>query len=201
MIGILSMQGAIEENEQMIQSLGVQTLRVKKPEHLENLSGLIFPGGESTAMIRLLKFTELVQPLKHCIAKRHMPVLATCAGMILLSRRIENYPDQESLGLLDISLQRNAFGRQIDSFEEGIEIEGLNEPFKAMFIRAPAVTQWGKAVKVLAMHNDFAVMVKQDNIVACSFHPELTSDTRIHQDFLKRVERWENSQDTEAQYS
>lgn len=200
-IGILSMQGAIEEHEQMLHSMGVSTLRVKTPKHLELISGLIFPGGESTTMIRLLRFTELIEPLNYWIKERCLPVLATCAGMILLSSKIENYPNQQTLRLLDIQVIRNAFGRQIDSFEEPISILNYDHPFNAVFIRAPVVSALGKNIEPLAKHEDLVVMVKDKNIVACSFHPELTGDTRIHQEFLKRVEKWENSQNLEVRCS
>ena len=200
-IGILSMQGAIEEHEQMLHNMGINTLRVKTPKHLELISGLIFPGGESTTMIRLLRFTELIEPLTYWIKERCLPVLATCAGMILLSSQIANYPNQKTLGLLDITVIRNAFGRQIDSFEEPITIKGFNDPINAVFIRAPVCSAMGKDVDPLAKHNDLVVMVRYNNIVACSFHPELTGDTRIHQEFIKRVEKWENSQNLEVRCS
>ncbi|MEA1885252.1 MAG: pyridoxal 5'-phosphate synthase glutaminase subunit PdxT [Thermotogota bacterium] len=200
-IGILSMQGAIEEHEQMLKSMGVKALRVKTPKHLELISGLIFPGGESTTMIRLLRFTELIEPLNYWIKERCLPVLATCAGMILLSSKIENYPNQQTLRLLDIQVIRNAFGRQIDSFEDPINILNYDHPFNAVFIRAPVVSALGKNIEPLAKHGDLVVMVKDKNIVACSFHPELTGDTSIHQEFLKRVEKWENSQNLEARCS
>ncbi|MFP4460753.1 MAG: pyridoxal 5'-phosphate synthase glutaminase subunit PdxT [Thermotogota bacterium] len=200
-IGILSMQGAIEEHEQMLSDMGVNTLRVKTPKHLELISGLIFPGGESTTMIRLLRFTELIEPLSFWIKERHLPVLATCAGMILLSSKIDNYPNQQTLNLLDIRVVRNAFGRQIDSFEEPISIKGYESLFNAVFIRAPIVSAMGKDLEALAKHDNMTVMVRDKNVVACSFHPELTGDTRIHQDFLKRVEKWENSQNLDVRCS
>src|SRR6056297_53754 len=200
-IGILAMQGAIEEHEQMLYSMGINTLRVKTPKHLELISGLIFPGGESTTMIRLLQFTKLIGPLTYWIKERCLPVLATCAGMILLSSKIVDYPQQKTLGLLDITVIRNAFGRQIDSFEEPITIKGFDAPFNAVFIRAPVCSTKGKAVEPLAKHDELVVMLRYNNIVACSFHPELTGDPRIHQDFLKRVEKWENSQNLEVRCS
>lgn len=200
-VGILAMQGAIEEHEHLLHEMGVKTLRVKTPKHLESVSGLIFPGGESTTMIRLLRFTGLIEPLSFWIKERCMPVLATCAGMILLSAKIDNYPQQPTLGLLDIHVVRNAFGRQIDSFEEPLLINGYEKALNAVFIRAPVVSVMGKNVKPLAKHTDSIVMVKQGNTVACSFHPELTGDPRIHQDFLKRVEKWENSQNLEVRCS
>jgi len=200
-IGILSMQGAIEEHEQILSDMGVKALRVKKPKHLELISGLIFPGGESTTMIRLLRFTELIEPLAFWIKERDLPVLATCAGMILLSSKIDNYPNQQTLNLLDIGVVRNAFGRQIDSFEEPITIRGYEAPFNAVFIRSPVCSAIGKDIEPLATHDNRTVMVRDKNIVACSFHPELTGDTRIHQDFLKRVEKWENSQNLDVRCS
>jgi 5'-phosphate synthase pdxT subunit len=121
--------------------------------------------------------------------------------MILLSSKIENYPNQQTLGLLDIQVIRNAFGRQINSFEEPINILNYDHPFNAVFIRSPVASTLGKEVEPLAKHENLVVMVKDRNIVACSFHPELTGDTRIHQEFLKRVEKWENSQNLEVRCS
>ncbi len=198
-VGILAMQGAIEEHEAVMHALGVQTIRVKRPEQLEKISGLLMPGGESTAMIKLLKFMDMIEPMRYWLLEKKMPVLATCAGVILLSSGIDNYPDQPTLNILDATVQRNAFGRQIDSFEEPFSIEGFDEAFNAVFIRAPIITKMNAEMEILARHKDQIVMVRQDNILACSFHPELTGDFRVHKLFMKRVEAWENSQNSKVQ--
>ncbi|HOO33381.1 MAG TPA: pyridoxal 5'-phosphate synthase glutaminase subunit PdxT [Thermotogota bacterium] len=197
-VGILAMQGAIEEHEAVMHDLGVRTIRVKRPEQLEMISGLLMPGGESTAMIKLLRFMHMTEPMQYWIKERKMPVLATCAGMILLSSGVDNYPQQPTLRILDATVMRNAFGRQIDSFEEPFSIKGFDEDFNAVFIRAPIITKMSAEMEILAWHKDQIVMVRQDNILACSFHPELTGDFRIHKLFLKRVEEWENSQNSKV---
>lgn len=197
-VGILAMQGAIEEHEAVMHALGVKTLRVKRPEQLEQISGLLMPGGESTAMIKLLRFMEMIGPMRVLIMEKKLPVLATCAGMILLSSGIDNYPDQPTLNILDATVKRNAFGRQIDSFEEPFSIEGFDEDFNAVFIRAPIITNMNTEMEILARHKDQIVMIRQDNILACSFHPELTGDFRVHKLFMKRVEEWENSQNSKV---
>lgn len=200
-VGILSMQGAIEEHEAVFKKMGVPTLRVKREKHLEQISGIVFPGGESTAMIRLLKLSGLIAPLKYWLSECSMPVLATCAGMILLSSGVDNFENQETLDLLDIRVKRNAFGRQIESFEEPLKIKGFSQAFRALFIRAPVVTKIADNIEILARHEDEIVMVSRGNILAASFHPELISDTRIHQLFLQRIERWVDSQNYRAQCS
>jgi len=200
-VGILSMQGAIEEHEAIFKKMGVPTLRVKREKHLEQVSGIVFPGGESTAMIRLLKLSGLIAPLKYWISECSMPVLATCAGMILLSSGVDNFENQETLDLLNIRVKRNAFGRQIESFEEPLTIKGFSQAFRAVFIRAPVVTRVGDDIGILASHEDKIVMINRGNILAASFHPELTSDTRIHKLFLQRIERWVDSQNFRAQCS
>ncbi len=198
-IGILGMQGAIEEHEAMLSSLGVDTIRVKKPNHLEEVDGLIFPGGESTTMIKLINFTGLKEPLKEYIGVKKMPVFGTCAGMILLSKTIDNYASQETLGLIDIEVRRNAFGRQIDSFEEELEVKGIRgEPVKAVFIRAPIIDRAGEDIEILALHEGKIVMARFDNILVSSFHPEITDDKRVHEYFLGMVREWQESRKSTA---
>jgi 5'-phosphate synthase pdxT subunit len=197
-VGVLAMQGAIEEHETVMHQMGVETIRVKNPEQLEQISGLLMPGGESTAMIRLLKFMDMIEPMRYWIRERKLPVLATCAGMILLSSGIDNYPAQPTLDILEATVKRNAFGRQIDSFEEPFSIKGFDEDFNAVFIRAPIITSMNSEIEILARHKEQIVMVRQDNILACSFHPELTEDFRVHKLFMKRVEEWENLQNSKV---
>ena len=146
------------------------------------------PGGESTTMIKLLKRFEMWEALRNRI-EDGMPVLATCAGMILLSKKIENVVNQDSLGVLDISVKRNGYGRQINSFEVDLQIDEIGpEPFRAVFIRAPKIESIGGEVRVLTSYDGSPVLVRQNNMLAASFHPELTGDLRIHRYFLKMAE-------------
>jgi 5'-phosphate synthase pdxT subunit len=184
-IGILGMQGDIEEHLAAFQKLGVDTIRVKSEKSLESVDGLIIPGGESTTMLRLLKLNDLFDLLKLKISKG-FPVYGTCAGMILLADQVSN-PEQDSLKVLDINVSRNGYGRQIDSFQAEVTMPVIgSRPFKAIFIRAPLITKAGD-VEVLATYKDHPVFVKKDNIIASTFHPELSNDTRIHEFFLGMV--------------
>ena len=149
---------------------------------------LVMPGGESTTMIKLLKRFEMWETLRDRI-EDGMPVLATCAGMILLSKTIENVVNQDSLGVLDISVKRNGYGRQINSFEVDLQIDEIGpEPFRAVFIRAPKIESICDEVRVLTSYEESPVLVRQGNVLAASFHPELTGDLRIHRYFLKMAE-------------
>ncbi len=187
-IGVLGMQGDIEEHLAMLSKIGVNSERVKTLSSLESVDGLIIPGGESTTMIKLLKKNGLLDELKKRI-KNGMPVYGTCAGMILLAKEIVSHPQQESLGVLDISVSRNGYGRQVESFEAEIDIPLLGEKtFKAVFIRAPRIERVGKSVEILATYNDEPVMARKDNILVSSFHPEISDDTRIHEMFARTVE-------------
>jgi len=189
------MQGAIEEHEAAFRKLGLRTLRVKKPVDLQSVDGLVFPGGESTTMIRLMLLSGLFEPLVELIGTKGMPVYGTCAGMILLSKGVTNYSEQHCLGLIDIWVERNAFGRQIDSFETPVWIEDVGkEAFPAVFIRAPLIRHIGPQVRLMATYRQEAVMARQDNILVSAFHPELTDDLRIHTYFLKMVTGWHRSQ-------
>lgn len=144
-------------------------------------------GGESTTMIRLMKKYELWDALREAIASG-LPVYATCAGMILLAREIINYPEQETLGVLDIAVERNGYGRQVASFETDLEIPAIGDtPFRAIFIRAPIIEKCGDSVEVLSTYKEKPVLVKQGKILASSFHPELTDDLRIHEYFVKEI--------------
>jgi len=198
-IGILSMQGDIEEHEAVLEKIGIDSIRVKKSADLNNIQGLIFPGGESTTMIRLLKISGLIEPLKEKIGISKMPVFGTCAGMILLSRGIENYPEQETLGLIDITVERNAFGRQIDSFAERISVPAVSKGMiEAVFIRAPIIAKVFPGVEVLAEYKGQVVFARQENVIVSSFHPELTQDLSVHTYFLSMVKEWRSSLNSSA---
>ena len=198
-IGILGIQGDIEENKKVAEDAlkhskmtGTVQL-VKYPQDLEEIDGLILPGGESTVVGTLIKIRGgLSNAIKRRIME-DMPVLGTCAGMIMLSRRaydrIIGETKQELLSTLDIVVERNAFGRQKDSFEAGLQIPALgqNSAFRGVFIRAPLISEVGKAVDVIAKYNDKIVGVRQRNIIATSFHPELSGDNRIHKEFIRIV--------------
>ena len=187
-VGILALQGAFLEHEQILDELGIETAQVRLPHELNDLDGLIIPGGESTTIAKLAAQYELMEPLAD-FANSH-PVWGTCAGMIFLAKDIGN-PDQSTLSVMDIAVDRNAFGRQIDSFEENLHITCLDEtPFHAVFIRAPKVTDVGEDVKVLATTQaESIVAVQQGHWLATAFHPELTQDNRLHQYFCDLIQK------------
>lgn len=186
---MLALQGAFAEHVATLRSLGVEAVEVRLPEHLAGLDGLIIPGGESTTIGKLMVQYALEEPIR-ALVRSGKPVLGTCAGMIMLANEITG-TDQPRLGLMDIEVERNAFGRQVDSFETGIAIEGVaGEPFPAIFIRAPRIRQVGPGVEVLARLEDGTVVAaRQNNVVVLSFHPELTRDPRLHQFFLQLATR------------
>ena len=187
-IGILALQGAFREHAQALERLGAKPVEIRQRKHLAGLDALILPGGESTTMGKLLVELDMLAPIRSGISDG-MPVFGTCAGLILLCSRIEN-SDQPRLGGLDATVRRNAFGRQVDSFETPIIITGLDpEPFPAVFIRAPVLLEVDKHVQILATvlqdGQERPVAVRQNNLLGASFHPELTQDLRIHRYFLK----------------
>lgn len=183
LIGVLAMQGAFREHQLMLSACGVDSRQVRKPEDLNGLDGLIIPGGESTTISKLLADSGLFEPLR-LLGKEGMPVFGTCAGAILLAKEIED-ASFERLGLMDIRVKRNAFGRQVESFEEDLEIPALTGgPFRAVFIRAPRITGAGPEVDVLARYGDKVVCARQGSSLAAAFHPELTADRRLHEYFL-----------------
>ena len=186
-IGILSLQGAFIEHIQILDKLGVKAIQVRKPIELEGLDGLIIPGGESTTMINLANNYDLIEPLRSLFL-RGFPVMGTCAGMILLAKTVSNC-DIKTLGVMDIKVKRNAFGRQPDSFETDLDIKALGDkPFHAVFIRSPLIEEAVLNVEVLSRLADGTIVaVRQDNMLGVSFHPELTDDTRVHEYFLKMV--------------
>ncbi len=190
-VGILALQGAFQEHIEMMTALGAKTIEARKPEHLENLDGLVIPGGESTSMALIAERWGMVDPLKAWI-EAGKTTWGTCAGMIMLANDATNQKlgGQTLIGGLDVVVDRNHFGRQVDSFETDMVSDALgDEPFRAIFIRAPAITQVGDGIEILASvknRNDQTVIaaVRQGRILATSFHPELTSDLRWHQYFL-----------------
>jgi 5'-phosphate synthase pdxT subunit len=186
-IGVLALQGAFAAHADVLAQLGAAVREVRTPDDLEQCEALVMPGGESTTMSKLLETSQLFDPLGKRIADG-MPVLGTCAGMILLAAQVEDpRSDQRSFGAVDIAVQRNAYGRQVDSFETDITVRGLDAPFHAVFIRAPRITRCGKGVDVLAEHDGAPVLVCSGAVMAASFHPELAADGRIHRMFLATV--------------
>lgn len=174
-IGVLAVQGAFREHAAVLRRLGADVVEVRLPEHLDGLDGLVIPGGESTAIRRLMRLYGLEQPVREFGG----PVLGTCAGMILL--------DREHLGLVDVSVERNGYGRQAASFEADLDLGDGGEPLRGVFIRAPRVTDAGDAVEVLARHEGVPVLLRDGRYLVASFHPELTDDTRVHERFIELV--------------
>jgi pyridoxal 5'-phosphate synthase pdxT subunit len=177
-IGILAVQGNFREHSSMLRRLGAEAVEVRKPEQLDNLDGLIIPGGESTAIARLVR----LYGLEEAIRSFERPLFGTCAGMILLDRR--------HLGLVDLEVSRNAYGRQVASFEADLELAGEDEPLRGIFIRAPRVNlrpEAGAEVEVLAELDGEPVLLRQGRVLVAAFHPELTDDTRVHERFLDLV--------------
>ena len=187
-VGVLALQGAFAEHAVALRRLGVEVSEVRRPAHLDMVEALVMPGGESTTMSRLLGTSELFEPLRERL-EAGMPAFGTCAGMILLATEIaDGRPDQRSFAVLDIRVRRNGYGRQIDSFEEDLIVEGLDAPFRAVFIRAPVVERVGDGVRVLASVDGNPVLLQggtRGQIFASSFHPEITADLAIHQLFLQ----------------
>lgn len=184
-VGVLALQGDVREHRALLEDLGAESALVRTPTDLESVDGLIIPGGESTTIGKLAVRFGLMDPLRDAV-RSGLPTYGTCAGMILLASSLTE-GDQPLIGGLDVVVQRNAFGRQNDSFEASLDVTDLEKPFDAVFIRAPWVEKVGSEVEVMATVDDHPVMVRQDDILASSFHPELTGDGRIHQIFLEMV--------------
>lgn len=183
-VGVLALQGAYASHLQTFASIGVEVLEVRTPEDLETIDRLVIPGGESTTISMLLDSNGMRVPIQESISEG-MPVFGTCAGMIVLAREVlDGRDDQKPLGVIDITVRRNAFGRQVDSFECEIEVSGLDEPFPSVFIRAPIVESIGEGVEVYARVDEKIVLCGTDSILVASFHPELSNDGRIHEMFL-----------------
>jgi 5'-phosphate synthase pdxT subunit len=183
-IGVLALQGAFREHVSLLRALGADAVEVRTPAELECCAGLVLPGGESTTIGKLLESSGLDQALQEYGG----PLLGTCAGMILLAREAgDGLPGQLLLGLIDISVQRNGYGRQLHSFEAAVELEGSSEPLTGVFIRAPRIESVGAAAHVFATLAGEPVAVEQGRAIATSFHPELAGETRVHERFLERV--------------
>jgi len=186
-IGVLALQGAFREHIVSLEALGVSAVAVRLPEQLEDCDGLVIPGGESTAIGKLMTTYGFYEPIRARHAEG-MAIWGTCAGAILIAREIlDALPDQRSLELMDMRIRRNAFGRQVDSFEAPLDVAGLDEPFTGVFIRAPWIESVGDGVEVLARHDGHIVAARQGRLMATSFHPELTGDPRIHRLFVDQV--------------
>lgn len=186
-IGVLALQGDFEAHLRMLERCGVQGREVRTAEQLREVDGLIIPGGESTTIMKLMQRYGLDTVIRQR-AEEGMPVYGTCAGLIVMAREIEGYPEQPRLGLLDVAVARNAFGRQVDSFEVDLPVPKLGEPpVRAVFIRAPYVTRTGANVEVLASLDGKVVLVQQANLLGGAFHPELTDDLRLHRYFVETV--------------
>ena len=183
-IGVLAVQGDVREHAAMLAGLGADVVEVRRPEDLEGLDGLVLPGGESTAIGRLVRLAGLDEPLRDFPG----PLFGTCAGLILLAREAtDGVPGQPLLGLLDVAVRRNGYGRQVASFEADLTLARGEEPLRGVFIRAPLITDRGPGVEVLAELAGDPVLVREGRILAASFHPELTGDARVHERFLDLV--------------
>lgn len=188
-VGVLALQGDVREHLRALASLGVTASAVRRPSELAAVDGLVLPGGESTTMAKLARTFDLLEPLRQRV-QDGMPTFGTCAGMILLADRIQDgVAGQETIGGLDITVRRNAFGRQVDSFEGPVDVEGLDSPVHGVFIRAPWVEQVGDGVEVLARAGGKIVAVRQGSLLATSFHPEVGGDARVHGLFVRLVEQ------------
>jgi pyridoxal 5'-phosphate synthase pdxT subunit len=174
-IGVLALQGNFREHAAMLRRLGADPVEVRKPEQLEGLDGLVIPGGESTTFMRLMRLYGLEDAIRHF----EQPVLGTCAGLIVL--------DRDHLGLVDLEVERNAYGRQVASFEADLELAGEEKPLRGVFIRAPRVERAGQDVEVLGELEGEPVLLRQGRFLVATFHPELTDDTRVHELFLDAV--------------
>jgi 5'-phosphate synthase pdxT subunit len=183
-IGVLALQGDFEAHERALQRAGAEAVQVRSTKDLEGLDGLVIPGGESTTMLKLLNEEHLLEPLREF--GRRCPIFGTCAGAILLAAEVAN-PPQESLGLMDISIERNGYGRQLDSRIARLQPAGLDRDLEAVFIRAPIIRRVGQEAKVLASYQGDPVLVEQGRHLAATFHPELTDDPWVHLMFLGKV--------------
>lgn len=183
-VGVLALQGAFARHVRVLADLGAATVEVRTADDLAGVDALVLPGGESTTMSMLLDSSGLRDPVAERLAD-DLPVLGTCAGMILLAARVaDGRSDQRSFGAIDLDVRRNGYGRQVDSFEAGLEVTGLDEPFHGVFIRAPVVERVGAGVEVLAAVDGRPVLCRQERVLVAAFHPEMSDDDRIHGRFL-----------------
>lgn len=183
-VGVLALQGDFEAHQRALERAGAQAVEVRSAEQLRDVDALIIPGGESTTMLRLIDWEHLFEPLRD-FGQTH-PVFGTCAGAILLATEVTN-PAQQSLGLMDIGVERNAYGRQLDSRIAQLATEGIEGDLEAVFIRAPIIRRVGEKAKVLARYAGDPVLVEQGRHLVATFHPELTSDSRVHELFLEKI--------------
>ncbi|HEY3317290.1 MAG TPA: pyridoxal 5'-phosphate synthase glutaminase subunit PdxT [Coriobacteriia bacterium] len=188
-VGVLALQGAFREHIVTLEALGATAVAVRLPHQLDECSGLVIPGGESTAIAKLMTSYGFYDPIRRRRAEG-MAVWGTCAGAILIAKEIvDGQPDQEPLALMDVTVRRNAYGRQIDSFEADLDFDDFDEPFRGVFIRAPWIESIGPGAEVLASHDGHVVAAREGDLMATAFHPELTGDPRVHRYFLERVVR------------
>lgn len=185
-IGVLALQGAVREHVKSLEAPNTEVVIIKRVEQLDDLDGLVFPGGESTTMRRLVNKYGFFQPLRD-FAEVGKPIFGTCAGLILMAERIEGSDEEGHLQLMDMKVERNAFGRQRESFETTLVVDQVADDVEAVFIRAPLISETGESVDILAEYEGEIVAAKQNHLLACSFHPELTDDARLHQFFVKMV--------------
>ncbi|WP_322925189.1 pyridoxal 5'-phosphate synthase glutaminase subunit PdxT [Paenibacillus campi] len=185
-IGVLALQGAVAEHIRSLQLAGAEAVSVKRVDELDELDGIVIPGGESTTIGKLMRKYDFMDALQQ-FSTQGKPIFGTCAGLIVLAERIVGQ-EQAHLSLMDMTVCRNAFGRQKESFETDLTITGINEPVRAVFIRAPLIESVGANVEVLSVYNDEIVAARQQHLLACSFHPELTDDYRLHQYFVEMVQ-------------
>jgi pyridoxal 5'-phosphate synthase pdxT subunit len=183
-VGVLALQGAVREHIKSVEACGAEAIAIKSKEQLQEVDGLILPGGESTAMRRLIDKYDFMDALKE-FARAGKPMFGTCAGLILLAKNLIGYDPH--IGVLDVTVERNSFGRQVDSFEADLSINGVAEDFPAVFIRAPHIVEAGPEVEVLAKHDDRIVAAREGQFLGCSFHPELTEDYRFTAYFVEMV--------------
>jgi 5'-phosphate synthase pdxT subunit len=184
-VGVLALQGAVREHLKALEKCGVEAVAVKSNDQLELVDGLIIPGGESTTIRRLLDTSGMVANLIR-FAQAGKPVFGTCAGLILMAKTLVS-GETHNLGLMNIKVQRNSFGRQVDSFETELDIKGVTGSFNAVFIRAPHIVEVGDGVEVLSKYDDRIVMVREKHLLGCSFHPELTDDNSITEYFISMI--------------
>lgn len=184
-VGVLALQGAVAEHIRSIERAGAEGVAVKLPEQLSGLNGLIIPGGESTTIGKLMRKYGFIEAIRTYAAQGH-PVFGTCAGLIVMAKEIEG-GEEPHLALMDIKVSRNAFGRQRESFETDLDVKGLTEPLRAVFIRAPLITGVGDRVDVLSTYKEEIVTARQGHLLVSSFHPELTDDSALHAYFLEMI--------------
>lgn len=183
-VGVLALQGDFREHSMVLADLGASPIEVRNPDELARVEALVIPGGESTTISKLTRSAGLVEPILER-AKDGMPMLGTCAGLIVMAERVDT--GEPLLPLVDITVRRNAYGRQVDSFEADVAVEGVDHPVRAVFIRAPVVAEVGEGVRVLAEHEGHPVVLEQGTLVVASFHPELVGESRLHEYVLGKV--------------